>query len=1842
MDLLVLPGKCHAQIFCESGYEGLNASTGWCAWCSPGPRLCSMTDDDFWCVYVWLALSDYGPTCKQMLDAAGAASPPSCGADVDGSAMCMTRHCGSGRARELSRAGCWRARKPACAPRRLRGAGPGASPLMLQCATSIPLGNVPSDLGVWVDPQRGALCALHAVNSALQHAVLTENSTAAMRAALPAAVQPGTAGNYELLEVFAMLQTVAPDLRLHEPGLVHLGTSTDDTWADTLARSPVPLHNCDCALLTLLPADFQSQSEAALAALVTHHVAAIKVADAWFMLDSRSPDRAYPLGDVTVAGAFNAYVSFFGASQHAAAMPRAAVMRSLPDGLRCEGSDDEVLITREGVDTVGPLLAPVPRAPDGVAPSGQLKSPSHGSGPLLGSAPLPLHRDPDASAPGAAIWAEQPARPPAWVGAPMCSSEATAPGAFHVLLFLAERFVHKGQVARGELLDACDAAGLQAVRFADYAVERVDAAVARTRAAAVRAPHAARRTPPVTYVYRLTISDPQHAAQIRANPAAFKQAVRGALSCNAVVLASTRPAIASLVMRAATNTYVDRHGLPLRRRTYGERRPTAPPHSARGRAEIARMSGGAFAALESDCEAPHAAGHDPDAEGPASAARQSPAHPSAAVLDRQAARKRGARRGLRGDRRMYVGTFNVFDLGSADGAARLAVVEQMMTERGVKVLAVQESKLLDARQGLAMTSLRYFGQPACVQEGRRTGGTGFLVAPAAEPMVSFYGRRPAREHTSVTSKHAAEWMRILGASAAEDVWMASVYLPDASRPRAEFTAALSDLRADVRYYQQRAGSVLLAGDFNARVGHARCAGVPGDLRAAAPSHGESVCNWQGQQLLRFCLEHGLCFKSGAYEGSWGPTYVRRNGASGAVCGESVVDHVISSAQPESDCSPAPCFALHGEAGDVEFSQLFDHRPVLMHCPMGKHFSSRRRHVLIRWRTELLRDPTTERAYHQAVAANLHSSELPALADAITKGDQRGVDRASVAALAVFADAANRVLGTRTIVHGISKEWNTPEEQAARWQRREAYRQWMAAPTAAHAATLLQATTTVQQASRSARTQLRAKAATSCARMWRENPNSRATHQAVKRLSRSSQPAGVATLKHPTTGQDCATAEDQARAFAAHLAPIFESVPPTGDARRRLHRDNTAAVRAARRSDAPGPEQLECALSEEEVRRGLGALAAHKAPGDDNLPAELLKNSGPAGVETLHKLFNVVYAAERAPETWRKGTIVNLYKRDDPTDCGNYRPITLLRSMDKLYALLLTKRLQAHVPLHDQQYAFRPSRGTHNALFNVTSVLRTRVPAGDPTYACFFDARKAYDTVPREALLARLITKGVTGRMFQAIDQLYAQAENVVRVDSVTSQRFPVARGVAQGCPMSPFLYAVFIDSVLDDLYAQCSADGIPVGGSEWARMFVAQLYADDLACFATSAAGLQRMLEVVRAHSLRWGWEVNTSKTVSIVFGDAAARTAAAGTEFSWGTEALRLHEEAKYLGLRFRSDASWKDQEDAVVKQCLAAFYSWAPALASRQLPVRLKRDIIRTRIVPVATYSMEMWQPRTGRLGAAARIDSALHKARRLAVGVHATAGERSWECGACVSAAVLQADFQALDVQGYCDAAHLRYAEAARVADRAAARQRTHDPRASEFERELPAGPAPDFMGAAIRSGLPAADSWRQRVQRVRNVVLGEARADPGTSDDFICNADVSAGLLRAAAGARLASSAAAPSHRARSRAGRPLRPLAHTSPHFNPVQTVLAPDAPPPGYDCATPAAARIVAALRSTHVPGDHDGVFANSTTAGTAWNARQRCGASPRTSWRWSVVGVWCSTICCIVTVAWMRTSGRP
>ena len=86
---------------------------------------------------------------------------------------------------------------------------------------------------------------------------------------------------------------------------------------------------------------------------------------------------------------------------------------------------------------------------------------------------------------------------------------------------------------------------------------------------------------------------------------------------------------------------------------------------------------------------------------------------------------------------------------------------------------------------------------------------------------------------------------------------------------------------------------------------------------------------------------------------------------------------------------------------------------------------------------------------------------------------------------------------------------------------------------------------------------------------------------------------------------------------------------------------------------------------------MRSLKNHKAAGGDGIPAELLKYSGGTGVQVLTHLFNAVLATRCVPYAWRKGIVVHLAKVGDRGDCSNYRPVTLLSIIDKLFAMLLS-------------------------------------------------------------------------------------------------------------------------------------------------------------------------------------------------------------------------------------------------------------------------------------------------------------------------------------------------------------------------------------------------------------------------------------------------------------------------------------------------------------------------------------------------------------------------------------------
>ena len=87
------------------------------------------------------------------------------------------------------------------------------------------------------------------------------------------------------------------------------------------------------------------------------------------------------------------------------------------------------------------------------------------------------------------------------------------------------------------------------------------------------------------------------------------------------------------------------------------------------------------------------------------------------------------------------------------------------------------------------------------------------------------------------------------------------------------------------------------------------------------------------------------------------------------------------------------------------------------------------------------------------------------------------------------------------------------------------------------------------------------------------------------------------------------------------------------------------------------EYLDGELCKEKIEKCVRKLKNNKTGGSDGLVGELLKYGGGGKVDLLHQLFKVVWHEETVPKQWREGLIVNLFKKGDKEDPGNYRGIT---------------------------------------------------------------------------------------------------------------------------------------------------------------------------------------------------------------------------------------------------------------------------------------------------------------------------------------------------------------------------------------------------------------------------------------------------------------------------------------------------------------------------------------------------------------------------------------------------------
>ena len=129
----------------------------------------------------------------------------------------------------------------------------------------------------------------------------------------------------------------------------------------------------------------------------------------------------------------------------------------------------------------------------------------------------------------------------------------------------------------------------------------------------------------------------------------------------------------------------------------------------------------------------------------------------------------------------------------------------------------------------------------------------------------------------------------------------------------------------------------------------------------------------------------------------------------------------------------------------------------------------------------------------------------------------------------------------------------------------------------------------------------------------------------------------------------------------------------------------------------------------EVLNTINRLDASKASGPDKLPTRLLKMIAIFIADPLAEIFNKSLAAGKYPSLWKRATVKPIFKgKGSPSELKNYRPISLLPCVSKIFEKLVFKRFYDHITSHqlltDNQSGYRPGHNTQLQLAYLTDKL----------------------------------------------------------------------------------------------------------------------------------------------------------------------------------------------------------------------------------------------------------------------------------------------------------------------------------------------------------------------------------------------------------------------------------------------------------------------------------------------------------------------------------------------------------
>ena len=373
-------------------------------------------------------------------------------------------------------------------------------------------------------------------------------------------------------------------------------------------------------------------------------------------------------------------------------------------------------------------------------------------------------------------------------------------------------------------------------------------------------------------------------------------------------------------------------------------------------------------------------------------------------------------------------------------------------------------------------------------------------------------------------------------------------------------------------------------------------------------------------------------------------------------------------------------------------------------------------------------------------------------------------------------------------------------------------------------------------------------------------------------------------------------------------------------------------------------------TEESIEKIIDNIKTNVATGSDTIPSKIIKQSKKILSPYITKLINLSFETKTFPDILKNAIIKPIYKKDDINDISNYRPISILPVISKIFERATLNQLitffEENCLLSALQHAYRKNHGTVTCLFELLNEFYELIDQKFKVAIVSLDLSKAFDSISHSLLLKKLKNFNLHQQSIDYIESYLSNRKQVTKISKYTSTEENIKSGVPQGSILGPFLFLCFVND-------------LPKIFNENTKFLA---YADDtqlLVC-DKDLEKLKEKVENVIGSAQIWyennGMKNNSSKSEILVISNKKTDKIILKVNEDGKEKIVKSKKWIKVLGVHIDYLLSWSKQISQVKKSATNIIRKIHRI--NKFLPLKLKMTLYNTLIAPIFNYADIIWE--------------------------------------------------------------------------------------------------------------------------------------------------------------------------------------------------------------------------------------------------------------------------------------------